>query len=75
MSGVNEYFPILFTKECASLFNCMVHSTILEYKARKMPLWKMHQNEGIQVELLNDQVESFVKPCPKSLGEFMFWNF
>jgi len=42
LNGVNEYFPVLFTKESASLFNCMVHSTILEFKARKMPLWKMH---------------------------------
>ena len=32
----------------------------------------MHQNEGIQVEILNEQKEDLVKPCPKSLGEFMF---
>ena len=35
----------------------MIHSTILEFKARKMPLWKMHQNEGIQVDYLYDHLE------------------
>lgn len=76
VDGVSEYFRLLFTKECACVFNCMIHSTVLEFKnARKGPLWKMNQNECMQVEYIREEMEEKkydVKPDPKSLGEFLF---
>lgn len=33
VEGLNEYFPILFTRETAGVFNCVLHSTILEFKS------------------------------------------
>jgi hypothetical protein len=72
VEGVNDYFPLLSTGECASLFNCLIHSTVVEFKSRKVPLWKMPEDEAIHVQRLKEVDEHRIQHCPKTLGEFMF---